>query len=258
MSEPDGAGTNPGYRAAIVTGAAKGIGAATARRLARAGCAVALVDLDLVALEETRAEIAGTGAPVLALPGDAAQLAVARRTVAAVLDAWGRVDVLVNNAGMPQPKGILDIEEAEYDRTIEVDMKSVFVWTRAAAPAMLAGAGGRIVNVSSVSAYHGGGPQAVSKFAYCAAKAGVLGMTRALAKELAPRITVNAVCPGSVTTAITRDLFARRGDAILPQIPLARFGEPDDIAVVIEFLATATPMFLTGEIIDVDGGQYVN
>jgi 3-oxoacyl-[acyl-carrier protein] reductase len=139
-----------------------------------------------------------------------------------------------------------------------INLKGQFNWCKAVAPSMLAGNGGRIVNISSVSAHTGAGPSAVSKFAYCAAKAGVLGLTRGLAKELAPKVIVNAICPGAVVTALTAKLFSDRRDAILGSIPLARFGQPEDIAEVVVFLATASPMFITGEVIDVDGGQWVN
>ena len=105
------------------------------------------------------------------------------------------------------------------------------------------GDGGRIVNISSVSANTGAGPTAVSKFAYCAAKAGVLGLTRGLAKELAPKVTVNAICPGAVVTALTARLFEERRDAILPTIPLGRYAQPDDIAEVVAVLATAPHLF---------------
>jgi 3-oxoacyl-[acyl-carrier protein] reductase len=175
-----------------------------------------------------------------------------------VLDAWGHCDVLVNNAGISQPKGLLEISEAEWDEVIDINLKGQFNWCKAVAPSMVAGNGGRIVNISSVSAHTGAGPTAVSKFSYCAAKAGVLGLTRGLAKELAPKVTVNAICPGAIVTALTSKLFEERHDIIVGSIPLARLGQPEDIAEVVAFLATVEPMFITGEVIDVDGGQWVN
>jgi 3-oxoacyl-[acyl-carrier protein] reductase len=123
---------------------------------------------------------------------------------------------------------------------------------------MLQGGGGRIVNVSSVSANTGGAPSAVSKFAYAASKAGILGITRGLAKELAPKISVNAVCPGSIETDMTATLIAQRRSLIEQTIPLGRLGTPQDVAIVVAFLATVQPNYLTGEIIDIDGGQWVN
>ncbi len=245
-------------KSAVVTGAARGIGRASALALARRGFAVALVDRLASELDDTARDVAAMGVPVLTLPGNVADYGGTQAQGKKVLDAWARIDVLVNNAGVSQPKGLIDISEAEWDETIAINLKGQFNWCKAVAPSMLAGEGGRIVNISSVSAHTGAGPSAVSKFAYCAAKAGVLGLTRGLAKELAPKVTVNAICPGAVVTALTAKLFTDRRDAILGSIPLARFGAPEDIADVVAFLATASPMFITGEVIDVDGGQWVN
>ena len=245
-------------KTAIVTGAARGIGRACAIALARRGYAVGLVDRLAGDLEATAAEVAELGVAVLQLPGSVAEYDLAHEHARTVRDAWGHIDVLVNNAGISQPKGLLEISEAEWDTTIAVNLKGQFNWCKAVAPGMVAGNGGRIVNISSVSAHTGAGPTAVSRFAYCAAKAGVLGLTRGLAKELAPKVIVNAICPGAVVTALTSKLFTENHDFIVSTIPLARLGQPEDIAEVVAFLATATPMFITGEVIDVDGGQWVN
>src|SRR5258708_36328338 len=117
---------------------------------------------------------------------------------------------------------------------------------------------GRIINISSVSATTGGAPSAVSKFAYCASKAGILGLTRGLAKELAPHVSVNAVCPGSIETHLTRALITAHREAITATIPLGRIGTPEDIAGVVAFLATVEPNFITGEGVDIDGGPWIN
>lgn len=243
---------------AIVTGGARGIGFACVGELANKGYRVAIADLAGGQLDEAVQRIASRGAEVIALPGDVSDFALAQSHAATVFERWGRVDVLVNNAGMSQPKTLLEISEAEWDRTVAVNLKSCFNWCKAAVPQMLWGGGGRIVNVSSVSANTGGAASAVSKFAYCASKAGILGMTRGLAKELAPKITVNAVCPGSIETHMTAAIIAERRDLIENSIPMARLGTPQDVAVVVAFLATVEPNYLTGEIIDVDGGQWVN
>jgi 3-oxoacyl-[acyl-carrier protein] reductase len=242
----------------IVTGAARGIGRACALAMARRGFAVALTDRLADELESTTAEVTAQGVDALALPGDVADFAGVQARGNQVLERWGRVDVLVNNAGASQPKTLIEISEEEYDRTIAVNLKGCFNWCKAVAPAMLDRKRGRIINISSVSAHNGAGPNAVSRFAYCTAKAGVLGLTRGLAKELAPYITVNAICPGSVRTELTAALFERREREILDAIPLARFGTPEDIAEVVAFLATVSPNFVTGEVIDVDGGQWIN
>jgi len=242
-----------------VTGAARGIGRATAAALAKAGFAVALVDVRGPQLRETADIVRDAGMEALVLEGDVTSFTTTQRLAREVLTAWTRVDVLVNNAGISQPKGLLEITEEEWDRTIDTHLKGAFNWCKVVAPAMLGQRAGRIVNMSSVSAHTGAGTAAVSKFAYCAAKAGILGLTRGLAKELAPHVTVNAICPGLIATELTAGMIAREGaEALMRSIPLARLGAPEDIAQVVVFLATVTPCFMTGEVIDVDGGQWVN
>jgi 3-oxoacyl-[acyl-carrier protein] reductase len=243
---------------AVVTGAARGIGLACVKRLAAKGFRVAMADIGSAQLDESAAALQAQGWDVLTLPGDVGHYDAVQQQAALVLRHYGRIDVLVNNAGISQPKGLLDISEAEWDRTIMVNLKGFFNWCKAVAPAMLAQGGGRIINMSSISATTGGSAEAVSKFSYCASKAGVLGLTRGLAKELAPTVTVNAICPGSIRTDLTEALINANHDQILQTIPLKRIGTPDDIAVVVEFLAMVNPCFITGEVIDVDGGQWVN
>jgi len=244
---------------AVVTGAARGIGRATAVALARSGFRLALVDVRAPELRETAGLVREAGREALALEGDVTSFTATQRLAREVLTAWTRVDVLVNNAGISQPKGLLEITEDEWDRTIDTHLKGAFNWCKVVAPAMLGQRAGRIVNMSSVSAHTGAGTAAVSKSAYCAAKAGILGLTRGLAKELAPHVTVNAICPGLIATDLTAGMIAREGaDALVRSIPLARLGTPEDIAQVVVFLATVTPCFMTGEVIDVDGGQWVN
>ena len=247
-----------GRRTAIVTGAARGIGRAIALALARHGFALAVVDLRREQLETTAAELRALGVEALPVVADIAEYQAARDHVAALEERWGRVDVLVNNAAVPQPKRILEITEAEWDQGVAVNLKGYFNWSQAVAPGMLAAGGGRIVNMSSVSAHSGPAPHAASRFAYSATKAGVLGLTKGLARELAPTVTVNAVCPGPILTERTEASFAPHMDRLPQSIPLGRLGTPEDVAVVVAFLATAEPMFLTGEVIDVDGGANMN
>ena len=246
-------------RVAVVTGAARGIGRATAAALAKNGFAVALTDVRARELAEAAAIVQGAGTAALALEGDVSSFATVQKLAGEVQAAWGRVDVLVNNAGISQPKGLLEISEEEWDLTIDTHLKGAFNWCKAVAPIMLAQRAGRIVNMSSVSAHTGAGTAAVSRSAYCAAKAGILGLTRGLAKELAPHVTVNAICPGLIATDLTAGMIAREGpENLVRTIPLARLGTPEDIAQVVVFLATVTPCFMTGEVLDVDGGQWVN
>jgi 3-oxoacyl-[acyl-carrier protein] reductase len=242
---------------AIVTGGARGIGRACALKLAEQGCAVALVDVLAPEMARTRAELEALGAPCLTFEADVADFALAAEVAQGVLAEWGRIDVLVNNAGRSMPKGILEIDEAEWDATIDVNLKSCFNYVRAVAPAMLAAERGRIVSMSSLNAHSGGVTAAVSRFAYAAAKAGILGMTRALAKELGPHVLVNAVCPGLIKTEITKNaVIAEREAELIEGIAARRVGSPRDVAEVVAFLALSDPCFVTGQAITVDGFQW--
>ena len=245
-------------KVAVVTGAARGIGLACVRRLLKSGFAVAMADLGSPTLDQSVSLLRTEGYEVMPLAGDVGDFGLVQQQAASVLERYGRIDVMVNNAGISQAKGLLDISEDEWDRILTVNLKGVFNWCKAVAPAMLGQGGGRIINMSSISAVTGGSAEAVSKFSYCAAKAGVLGLTRGLAKELAPTIMVNAICPGAIRTDLTEQLMLARYEQIRQTIPLKRIGTPDDIAVVVEFLATMDPCFITGEVLDVDGGQWVN
>jgi 3-oxoacyl-[acyl-carrier protein] reductase len=245
-------------KVAIVTGAARGIGRAIALALSKHGYDLALIDLLEPQLAETVTAVEAAGVTALPLIVDVSDYAAVRAQVEVIARRWGRIDVLVNNAAMVQPQRILEITEAEWDRGMAVNLKSVFAWSQAVAPRMLENGGGRIVNISSISANTGGSKQGASRFAYATAKAGVLGLTRSLARELAPHILVNAVCPGSILTDRTRDAFDGHLEQIAEATPIGRVGTPEDIAVVVAFLATAEPLFMTGEVIDVDGGANIN
>jgi 3-oxoacyl-[acyl-carrier protein] reductase len=243
---------------AIVTGGAQGIGGATATRLARRGWHLLLVDLDAGALVEKVEECDNVGGSAQMLVADVRDLAAATGAVESLLADRGKIDVLVNAAGISMPKTVLEISEEEFDRVLGINLKGVFTWCKAVAAHMAAGQRKRIVNVSSVNATTGGNPNAVSKFAYAASKAGVLGLTRGLANELGPGCAVNCVSPGLIETRLTRDLINRVRSDMEATTPLGRVGTPDDVAVVIEFLATVEPNYMTGEIIDIDGGRWIN
>ena len=249
--------TDRANRVAIVTGAARGIGRASALRLAKSGHAVAVVDLLLREAEQTAADIRSLGVEALVIEADVTSLTVAEQSVAHIVDRLGRVDVLVNNAGRTMSKGLLEITEAEWNATIDVNLKSFFCWCRAAAPKMLAQGGGRIVNISSLNAITGGVTRAVSKFAYSAAKAGVLGMTKSLAKELAPTVAVNAILPGIIRTDINATQVAAREAELVGSILMGRLGAVDDIASLVNYLAAEPNMFMTGQHLVVDGGQWI-
>ncbi|MCP5372297.1 MAG: SDR family oxidoreductase [Hyphomicrobiales bacterium] len=245
-------------RTALITGAARGIGFGIGRRLARAGLQVVLVDRDGDAVAAAAETLSGEGMRARPAVVDVADFAAVQAVAAGLMAELGPIHVLVNNAGISQPRSILEISEREWDEVIAIHLKGAFNWCKALAPGMVAAAHGRIVNISSVNAHTGGGELAVSKVSYAAAKAGLLGMTRALARELAPHVCVNAICPGSIATDLTAAKIGALRDRIVGSIPLGRLGTPEDIAEVVAFLATAEPCFITGEVIDVDGGQFIN
>jgi len=244
---------------AVITGGAKGIGLACAARLAGSGFRIAITDISEEDLRSAKTLLKRPRHAIIALKDDVRSYEGVHANAERVIEEWGRIDVLVNSAGISQPKGLLTISEEEWDLVIAVNLKGTFNWCKAAAPYMVHAAAGRIINISSVNAHTGGAASAVSKFAYAASKAGILGLTRGLAKELAPDVSVNAVCPGLIETSLTSRMIGEQGREMIARgIPLGRIGTPDDIAVIVEFIATVHPNYLTGEIIDVDGGAFIN
>ncbi len=244
-------------KVAVVTGGARGIGRGCALALAGKGFDVALVDLLAPEMARTADEIEALGARVLRFEADVADHSRARAVIDEVVGTWGRIDFLLNNAGRSMAKPMVEITEAEFDRTIAINLKSCFNYIHATAPVMLRQGGGRIASMSSLNAYTGGVTSAVSKFAYAAAKAGILGMTRALAKELGPSITVNAICPGVIKTELGNSLTQAREPELVKGIALGRLGTPADVAQLVLFLATAEPNFITGQDFKIDGFQWV-
>ncbi|WP_333671580.1 SDR family NAD(P)-dependent oxidoreductase [Elioraea tepidiphila] len=243
-------------KVAVVTGGARGIGRGCVHALAERGLDIVIVDLLRPEMERTRGEIEAMGRAVMIEEADVADHARAREIAAAVKARFGRCDVLVNNAGRGNPTGILEITEEAFDRTIAVNLKSCFNYIQAFAPLILEGGGGRIVSMSSLNAHTGGVTSAVSKFSYAAAKAGIIGMTKALAKELGPTIAINAVCPGIIETELGNSLTRTRGAELAKKIALQRVGKPADVAQLVAFLATAEPFFITGQAITIDGFQW--
>ncbi|WP_245472231.1 SDR family NAD(P)-dependent oxidoreductase [Rhizobium jaguaris] len=243
-------------RTAIVTGGARGIGKACAIGLAKAGFDIALVDLLEPEMQATASAIRAIGRRAIVHQADVSDFARAGEIVSDVEKAFGRVDFLLNNAGASNPTGILEITEASFDRTIAINLKSCFNYIHHAAPIMLAQGGGRITSISSLNALSGGVTAAVSKFAYASAKAGILGMTRALAKELGPSISINAICPGVIQTEIDTLFTGEREAETVSGIALGRLGCADDVANLVVFLATSEPLFMTGQALVVDGFQF--
>jgi 3-oxoacyl-[acyl-carrier protein] reductase len=244
-------------KTAIVTGGARGIGRGCALGLADKGFDVALVDLLPAEMARTKGEIEAKGRRALTFEADVADHARAKEIVQSVATEWGRIDFLLNNAGKAMPKGIFDITEAEFDRTIAINLKSCFNYIHATAPIMRAQGGGRIASMSSLNAFTGGVTSAVSRFSYAAAKAGILGMTRAMAKELGPSIAINAICPGVIKTELSNDMIRAREPELAKGIALGRLGTPQDVAQLVVFLATNEPNFITGQEFVIDGFQWV-
>lgn len=244
-------------KVALITGGGRGIGRGAALELARRGVNIALVDLIPEDLARTKAEIEGLGQSCLTFEADVSDHARAAEVMKRIAAELGRIDILFNNAGRSMAKGILEIGEAEFDATIAINLKGAFNYIHAVAPRMKARGSGRIINMSSLNAHSGGVTSAVSKFSYAAAKAGILGMTRALAKELGPEILVNAICPGIIKTERSNDLIRTREPELVAGIALGRSGTPADVAQVVAFLALSEPCFVTGQDITIDGFQWV-
>jgi 3-oxoacyl-[acyl-carrier protein] reductase len=245
-------------RVALISGASRGIGRAIAVDFAREGYAVALFGRDMAALDETAAaclEAGGPEAPIMPMSVDVTDQAAVDTAVAAVLAAYGRIDVAVANAGQSKDGLILRFKAADLDQLIDVNLKSAFYLSAAVAKPMLKQRGGSIIVVSSIVGIGGNPGQSV----YAATKAGLLGLTRSLAKELGSRnVRVNAVAPGLIETAMTAELpdAARKG--FLDGIALGRPGTPDDVAGVVTFLASDAARYVTGQTIVVDGGYLMH
>jgi NAD(P)-dependent dehydrogenase (short-subunit alcohol dehydrogenase family) len=250
-------------RVAIVTGAANGIGKATALALAQAGAHVAAVDIDGAAAEKTAAAVTMLGRRSVALAADVGDLAAIDQMVRRVTDAFGHIDVLVNNAGVTRRAHIMDLTEADWDRIMRVNGKGVFFCLQRVAREMIPRRTGVIVNIASIA---GKGYAGASNAIYAASKAAVMGMTRMAALQLARHnINVNAICPGTTITALSdenlrtrareegvsvEEMERRRNAAI----PLGRPNDPDDIAALAVFLASPGARNITGQSLNVDGG----
>jgi 3-oxoacyl-[acyl-carrier protein] reductase len=244
-------------KTALVTGGARGIGRACALALAEAGCDIAVVDLLDADMAATARDIEALGRRTLTFQADVRDFVRAHAILDEITTEWGQLDVLLNNAGAPNPKPILEINEDEFDRTISVNLKSCFNYIHAAAPFMMKqDTGGRIISISSINALSGGVTSAVSKHAYAAAKAGILGLTRALAKELGPKVAVNAICPGIIATKLLGSLLGDRKAELEAGIAMGRVGTPEDVASIVRYLAVEAHMFMTGQHFVVDGFQW--
>jgi NAD(P)-dependent dehydrogenase (short-subunit alcohol dehydrogenase family) len=249
--------SGPAGRAAVVTGAAQGIGRAAARRLAGGGDRVAILDRDLHGAQRTAAELAADGLDAASFGCDVSDSAQVTAAFAEVKAQFGQIDVLVNNAGVNAAFDLLAMSEDDWDRFFAIDLKSAWLCAREAVPDMRERGDGAIVNVASIHA----SMTRAGMFPYAAAKSGVVGLTRTMAIELGGQgIRVNAVCPGYIATEpVIAKLRAEPDPALAEQRvranhPLGRIGEPDEVASAIAFLASEQASFITGATLAVDGG----
>jgi 3-oxoacyl-[acyl-carrier protein] reductase len=240
-------------KVALVTGASRGIGRAIALELARLGANVAVNYAGSEAkAKEVVEEIKAMGREAIAVQANVADSESVSNMVKEVLSTFGELHILVNNAGITRDNLIMRMKEEEWDEVINTNLKGVFNCTKAVTRQMMKQRYGRIINIASIVGVSGNAGQAN----YVAAKAGVIGLTKTTAKELASRnITVNAVAPGFITTDMTDQLTDEVRQEMLKQIPLARFGEPKDVASVVGFLASDASSYMTGQTLHVDGGM---
>jgi 3-oxoacyl-[acyl-carrier protein] reductase len=241
-------------KVAIVTGASRGIGRAIAERFATEGASVVVNYVTGTPNAQAVVDaITGQGGDAIAFKADVSHVDDVRDLVAATLDRFGRIDILVNNAGIMVTKDVLETSEDEWDRTIDVNLKGPYLCSKAVAPIMIGQGSGTIINMSSNSGlYH---PSAMRFTEYVVSKAGLNGLTKALALALGPHVTVNAICPGWIRTDMVEVIDPAVQQRILDETALARWGTPDDIASAAAFLASADAAFITGELLIVAGGR---
>jgi 3-oxoacyl-[acyl-carrier protein] reductase len=240
-------------RIAVVTGAARGIGRAIAETLAGRGADLVLADLNFEQAETTAHELAeSSGRRTLPVRVNVADSASAKDMVDQAVDHFGRVDILVNNAGVTRDTLLMRMDEADWDFVLNINLKGAFNCSKAVIRPMMKQRYGRIVNISSVSGLIGQAGQVN----YSASKAGLLGLTKAMAREVASRgITVNAVAPGLVPTTLTEDLPEEVREYILKITPAGRLGKPEEIAYAVAFFASDEASYITGQVLAVDGGM---
>ncbi len=243
-------------RVALITGSSQGIGRAIAEELARRGAHIVVnhypSEADAARASEVVEAIEAAGGTAAAIQADVSQHDQAEQLVSKAIDTYGKLDILVNNAGITRDKLIMMMSEADWDAVLQTNLKGVFNCSKAAVKNMVRNRYGRIVNISSVSGIAGNAGQTN----YSASKAGVIGFTKALAREVAARnITVNAVAPGFIPTDLTQDIPQNLKDASLDMIPLKRWGKPEEIAYAVAFLASDEAAYITGQVLSVDGGM---
>lgn len=239
-------------KTAIVTGAAQGIGRAIAENLAQAGADIAVADLDPGRSLETIGAIEKLGRKALNLKVNVADSNDAKAMVEQVVKAWGKIDILVNNAGVTRDGLLLRMKEEDWNLVLQINLNGTFNCTKAVLQPMTKQRYGRIVNIASIVGVIGNAGQAN----YSASKAAVIGFTKTVGREYASRnVTVNAVAPGFIDTAMTHSLSADVKDTLLKQIPLGRLGTPGDVAAAVRFLVSEEAAYITGHVLHVNGGM---
>lgn len=240
-------------KVALITGAAGGIGEATARRFAKEGASVAVNDANAAGVKKVADEIQGAGGKAMAVPGDVTQKAQVEELVRQVTAAWGRVDILINNAGINRDAMAAKMTEEQWDQVMNVNLKGTFLCAQAVLPGMRERGWGRVVNTGSIGSLGN-----IGQANYSASKAGVIGLTKTLALEYAKYgVTVNCIAPGATMTAMLAGVPDKIKEQIIAKIPMGRIADPDEIASVHCFLASDEAAFITGQVIFVDGGMSV-
>ncbi len=239
-------------KTALVTGAARGIGKSIAAALHDEGASVVICDLDGEALEKTREELSASGAVVIAMVADVSDSETVTGLSKKVIGELGRLDILVNNAGITRDTLLMRMKDEDWDRVLSVNLKSVFLMTRAFARKMMKQRAGSIINISSVIGLRGNAGQSN----YAASKAGIIGFSKSAAREFAPRgIRVNTIAPGFIGTDMTDVLSDDIKQTIMKDTPLGRIGTPEEVAGAVLFLASDLSSFVTGHVLAVDGGM---
>lgn len=241
-------------QAALVTGAARGIGKAIAERLARGGLNVVLCDLLEAEMAETRRELESLGSDTLTFNCDVTDSAKVAAMVKETEEHYGRLDVLVNNAGITRDKLLMRMSDEDWERVLAVNLRSVFNCTRSVIRGMVSRRRGRIISISSVIGLMGN----VGQANYGASKAGIIGFSKSVAREVASRgVTVNVIAPGYIATPMTESLPDKAKEQLFNMIPMKRLGQPEDIANVVAFLASDDAGYITGQVVNVNGGIYM-
>jgi 3-oxoacyl-[acyl-carrier protein] reductase len=240
-------------KVALITGASRGIGRSVAIDLAKAGAKVVINYAgNVAAAQEAEQLIKAAGGEVLLIQGDVSNAEAVDTMVTQIMDQFGRIDILVNNAGITRDNLLMRMKEADWDAVMNINLKGIFNCTKAVSRIMMKQKSGKIINMTSVVGLTGNAGQAN----YAAAKAGVIGFTKSMAKELASRgITVNAIAPGFIATDMTAVLSEQIKSELVTKIPLGRLGSPEDISAAVLFLVSEAANYITGQTLNVDGGM---